>query len=206
MAEVAQPQATPAILANMGVSSSPEARFLLQGLPDDVIAQEYDTHDRYRDVSRGSRNSNSPCQVSRANFTLGCTVFRHLPDDALTQLLQVCRDWAELRHRNELWISLISLNLPKWSLPRRPRKAWHTIYFEKRKNDRKQWRYKHEILLLALSGKKTGKRQYGPLRTDSVGGMRKLLRQMGPDLDVSYVSDVSGNHIFNLAVKCGATR
>lgn len=144
----------------------------------------------------------------------GGTVFRHLPDDAITNLLQVCTTWADLKHRDDVWISLIAFNISTWSCPRRPRKPWYTIYFEKRQLCRKQLRYKHEILLLALSGSKPatihpcGKKRalHGPLRTDSVAGMRKMLREMGPDLDVNYISDVSGNHILTLAAKCGATR
>jgi hypothetical protein len=121
-------------------------------------------------------------------------------------MLQVCTAWSGLRHREDLWRSLIVARLSTWSMPRRPRKSWHAIYFERRCIGRRQWKYRHEILLVSLAGKKPGKAQYGPLRTDSVAGLRKLLRELGDDLDVNFVSDVSGNHILNLAAKCGATR
>mmetsp|Transcript_16496 Transcript_16496/g.27760 ORF Transcript_16496/g.27760 Transcript_16496/m.27760 type:complete len:274 (+) Transcript_16496:276-1097(+) len=158
------------------------------------------------DTSAGMNDSNSAVLFPELPDDVIAQVFRELPDDAIVKMLQVCTAWSGLRHREDLWRSLIVARLSTWSMPRRPRKSWHAIYFERRCKGRRQWKYRHEILLVSLAGKKPGKAQYGPLRTDSVAGMRKLLRELGDDLDVNFVSDVSGNHILNLAAKCGATR
>ncbi|KAK3273416.1 hypothetical protein CYMTET_18341 [Cymbomonas tetramitiformis] len=87
------------------------------------------------------------------------------------------------------------LTVPPSALPVIPMKSAQLT------NAEKQLRYRHDILYAKLTFATTS-----ILRRDSVGPMRKLLREMGPELNINHRDGISGRTVVHLSVCWGSKR
>ena len=99
----------------------------------------------------------------------------------LARLSCVCRSWRHAFATSNAWRVLLEQHR---RAPSRPRRGWRDLYFVQLKKELEIRKMRHEhmlIRLLASSG--VGETA---LRGDSVSGLRREFKSLGPDLDVNH--------------------
>ena len=99
----------------------------------------------------------------------------------LARLSCVCRSWRHAFATSNAWRVLLEQHR---RAPSRPRRGWRDLYFAQLKKELEIRKMRHEhmlIRLLASSG--VGETA---LRGDSVSGLRREFKSLGPDLDVNH--------------------
>ena len=99
----------------------------------------------------------------------------------LARLSCVCRSWRDAFATSNAWRVLLEQHR---RAPSRPRRGWRDLYFAQLKKELEIRKMRHEhmlIRLLASSG--VGETA---LRGDSVSGLRREFKSLGPDLDVNH--------------------
>lgn len=131
---------------------------------------------------------------------LGCPddavtrIFTFLPPEEHGKMLGIDRTTRQkLMQRHKVWRQLCP---PHWTLPRRPRKPWHTLYRTKLRAETEQYRKKWDDLLSKASSVL--------LNRDELQSIEKMVTEAERDwkFQVDYVSSVvcERNSLLNLAV------